>query len=363
MEKMITSRHNFFVRAIFFALAIAFATFGSLRAATSENKPATNSEPKAEVVIVSDRLATEAFVPSTERVQLMVQRGVLALTGKTNLVSAWRTLLSTNGVVSANGVIGLKVFSQPGPNSGTRPAVVAAVIEGLLAAGVPARHIIIWDKETADLRTAGFFDLAEHYGVRAMATAQSAYDEKTFYESELLGNLIWGDVEFGHKGSSVGRKSYVSKAVSREMTKIISITPLLNHNLAGVSGHLYGLAVGSVDNIGRFEANSRALVRAIPEICALAAIGDKDVLNITDALICQYEGGERGLLHYSTVLNELRFSRDPVALDVLSVEELNRQREKAKAPPVKTSPDLYSNASLVELGVSDPKRIHVQVLN
>ena len=42
------------------------------------------------------------------------------------------------------------------------------------------------------------------------------------------------------------------------MTKIINVTPLLNHNLAGVSGILYGLAIGSVDNTLRFELDPSA---------------------------------------------------------------------------------------------------------
>ena len=82
-------------------------------------------------------------------------------------------------------------------------------------------------------------------------------------------------------------------------------------------------------------------------------------LNITDALICQYEGGERGLLHYSAVLNQLRFSRDPVALDVLSLQELDRQRQAADAPAVKRNLQLYSNAALLQLGVDDARRIQV----
>jgi len=86
------------------------------------------------------------------------------------------------------------------------------------------------------------------------------------------------------------------------------------------------------------------------------------VLNITDALMCQYEGAERGLLHYSAVLNQLRFSRDPVALDVLSIQELDRQRQLAHAPPVKPNLKLYSNAALLQLGVDDLKRIQVDAV-
>jgi hypothetical protein len=146
------------------------------------------------------------------------------------------------------------------------------------------------------------------------------------------------------------------------MTKIINITPLLNHNTAGVSGNLYGLTMGSVDNTMRFESEPSRLAGAVPEIYALPVLGDRVVLNVVDALICQYEGGQHGLLHYSTVLNQLRFSRDPVALDVLSIKELDRQRRATRAPNVRPNLELYRNAALLELGVSDVTRIAVETL-
>jgi hypothetical protein len=288
----------------------------------------------------------------------MVDRGITKLTGKTTVPEAWRSLVTTQDVV------GIKVYSTPGPNSGTRPAVVAAVVDGLLAAGLPPKQIIVWDRQLADLRLAGFFELSDRYHIRVAGSAQAGWDEKVFYnpDSPILGNLIWGDLEFGKKGDGVGRKSFVSKLVCREMTKIINATPLLNHNEAGVSGNLYSLATGSVDNLVRFESSPDTLATAIPEIYSLPALSDHVVLNITDALICQYEGGERGLLHYSATLNELRFSRDPVALDVLSIQELTRQRRLATAPSVRPNFKLYSNAALLQLGVDDLKRIQVDVL-
>ncbi len=251
---------------------------------------------------------------------------------------------------------------MPGPNSGTRPAVVAAIVEGLLAAGLPPKRIIVWDRETGHLRLAGFFELEKRYGIRVAGSAQAGWDPSTFYDTALIGSLVWGDLEFGKAGPGIGRKSFVSKLVSQDMTKIINVTPLLNHNLAGVSGNLYSLAIGSVDNVVRFELDPGRLAMAVPEIYALPALSDRVVLNITDALICQYEGEERSLLHYSTALNQLRFSTDPVALDVLSVQELERQRQAATAPRVKVNQDLYSNAALLELGVNDPKRIQVETL-
>jgi hypothetical protein len=337
------------------ALVIWLSAFCFLQAQAADPFSSTNRAPLAHVVVTQDPSAIDAFRPRLERVRVMVNRAITNLTRTPTVPEAWRSLVSTQDIV------GIKVLSAPGPNSGTRPAVVAAVVEGLLAAGLPPKNIIVWDREITDLRLAGFSELAKQYGIRIAGSAQAGWDEKTFYDpdSPILGNLVWGDLEFGRKGDGVGRKSFVSTLVSREMTKIINVTPLLNHNDVGVSGNLYSLAMGSVDNLIRFESNPQTLAKAIPEIYSLPALSDHVVLNITDALICQYEGGERGLLHYSTTLNQLRLSLDPVALDVLSIQELIRQRQATRMKP---NLKVYSNAAMLQLGVDDLKRIQVDTV-
>ena len=322
--------------------------------AQTPNTPSNAYAPtRARVYVVKDSRATDAFQPRPERVKEMVHRAILALTGKDSVSSAWLSLVSTQDT------IGIKVYSDPGPNSGTRRAVVTAVVEDLLSAGISTNHVIVWDKRLIDLRLAGYMELEERLGIQVVGSAEGGYDETNFYESPLIGNLVWGDLEFGKKGDDVGRKSFVSNLVSRKITRIINIAPLINHNQAGVAGILYSLSLGSVDNTRRFENDASRLARAVPEIYALPALVDHVALNITDALICQYEGEERGLLHYSAPLNQLWFSLDPVALDVLAIQELDRQRQLAKFSAVKSNLELYSNASLLELGVSDLKKIQV----
>ena len=311
--------------------------------------------PQARVVVVQDMQAMEAFTPRADIVRGMVERGILAHTGKATVAEAWRSVVKTNDVV------GLKVFAAPGHTSGTRPAVVAAVVQGLIAAGLPPRNIVIWDRQVVDLRIAGYFEFATRYGVRVAAASSAGWDEKSYYENSLLGNLVWGDAEFGRKGEGIGRKSYVSKLVARELTRHISLAPLMNHNLAGVSGHLHSLALGSVDNTLRFESSPRALAEAVPEIFALPVLFDRLALCITDALICQYQGEQLTRLHYATPLSQLRFSKDPVALDTLSLAELEAQRKQAGLPSTKFSPELYKNAALLELGVGDARQIRVEM--
>jgi hypothetical protein len=118
------------------------------------------------VVIVENPAATTAFAPHLNVVRAMVNRGMTNLTGKPTQTAAWLSLVSTQDVV------GLKVLSAPGPNSGTRPAVVEVLVEGLLAAGLPPEHIIVWDREAVDLRLARYFDLADRYHIRVAGSAQ-----------------------------------------------------------------------------------------------------------------------------------------------------------------------------------------------
>ncbi len=313
----------------------------------------------ARVLIVEHPDATYRYQPDDAAVQDMVDRGLTNFTGKPTVVAAWLSLVSTQDVV------GIKVYSTAGPINGTRPAVVAAVIHELLNAGLPPEHIIIWDRNSGDLRAAGFFKLAAQLGVRAAGSAEAGYDPTNFYlpDTPIIGQLVWGDYEFGEKGPDIGKQSFVSKLVTRHITKIISIAPLLNQDSAGVCGHLYGLAMGSVDNTLRFQGDPGRLAVAVPEIYALPVLGDHVVFNITDALIGQYAGGSKGLLQYSTVLNQLWFSRDPVALDTLAIKELDRERQLIGAPGFTPNPDLYANANLLQLGVNDPPRIRVDKIH
>ncbi len=309
---------------------------------------------EARVVVASAEGALESFTPQPEIVRGLVRSGLLKLTGKPDERAAWLSLVSTQDI------IGIKVLTAPGRYSGTRKEVVAGIIEGLRDAGIAPGNIVIWDRYLVDLQLGGYADLASRYGVRMEGSVAAGWDEKTFYESSILGKPVFGDLEFDKKGDTVGRNSFMSKLVSGRLTKLISVAPMLNHNTVGVSGHLCSLAMGSVDNTLRFENEAVRMAVAVPEIYNMPQLADRLVLAVTDALLCQYQGESRTLLHYSAVLNELRFSRDPVALDALSVQELELQRELAKVPSKKEKLEVYTNAQLLELGIADPKKIKIE---
>jgi hypothetical protein len=303
--------------------------------------------------------ATHSFVPDRAIIRRMVELGVQAVGGTNNTAAAWRRFIKTNDVV------GFRVISSPGAISGTRPAVVEALIESLISTGHPARQIVIWDKRARDLILAGYPELATRLGVRWEATEEVGWDESRFYDNATIGRLLIGDLEFPvRERANAGRKSFVSRLLTRDVTKIIPVTPLLSHSLLGVNGQIASLSLGAVDNTMRFEQEGARLAEFLPEICALDDIYPRVAFGVTDALICQYRGEERTYLHYAVTLNQLRFSTDPVALDALSVDEIGRARAVNPTEGEKPfEPRLYENCALVEMGIANLTEIKVRKIS
>lgn len=306
------------------------------------------------IVVVTDPEATHNLQPQYDRVHAMVARAITELTSEPTPEQAWRSLASSNDVVA------IKVFSSPGPNTGTRVAVVEAVVQGLLAGGVAVTNIVVWDRSIADLRRAGYGPLARRLGIRLEGAMETGYNEFDYYTFALVTGLRYGDLEFGKTGEGVGRRSFVTKLLGPQVTKIISIAPASNKNSTGVTGHLYSMTLGSVDNSWRFENNPSTMSWAVPEIYALRSIGDRVVLCITDALICQYEGEDTTLLHYSAVANELYFGTDPVAMDLLALRLLEKERKSSEAIEIRPNLDTYRNAALLQSGVDDLNLVPVK---
>ena len=346
---------NWTVRLRQLGAAAALITLAAPGLAGTPAPTAPARVPNATVVAVRDAAATSAFIPELAVVRRMVSNGLLRLTGTTNTTQAWATL------VKPADVVGFKVTAGPGPVSGTRPAVVEALVESLIEAGHPASKIVIWDKREHDLRAAGWYRLASQLNVRCIASEDAGWEDNKSYDSPLLGRLVAGDHEFGKKdGAGVARKSFVTRLLTRDITRIVSVAPVLSHHVTGVHGHLTGLAWAGVDNTIRFFNDPVRMAEAVPEICALDDLMPRVALAVGDALICQFRGEERTLLHYAEALNELRFSRDPVALDALAIADIDRARTRAKIEGEKAfATELYSNAELIELGIASLDRISV----
>ena len=297
--------------------------------------PVARPTGRSLVAIAGDPRAMEGFDENAAVTRRMVDALARTVTGCSDTRAAWREFAGTDTRV------GIKVSAAGGPYFSTRRGVVAAVIAGLRDAGV--REIIVWDKNSADLRAAGFTPQRLGCEVRAIDPPHG-WDREASFQAPALGKLIWGDLLFSEKvnprmsgGSAddlLSSKSHLATILSKDVPRFINIAALSDEPGCGVAGALHSAVIGNLDNWRRFTMRGEGGASAIADCYADVRIGGKCVLHILDALAFTYAGGPSGSPQNSTVHSTLYASRDPVALDSLGLELLEKWRKRASFGPI-----------------------------
>ena len=328
------------------------------------------------VVEARDAGSVQDDKPVAKAVHRMLEKGLRELTGK-------GAKDSFGLFFSRDDVVGIKV-NPVGPGTiSTHHEVVDALIDWLVAGGLHRGNIIIWDRFDYMLRDAGF--TAERYpgvGIEGLQTMDEAaamgqtqdnsrwlktdgthvsvdnFDQEAYY---------WADVE-GPKDNAYlnqhvfnGKFSYFGKLLTKRLTKIINV-PVFKNTGNGISMATKNLGYGAVCNTNRlhgplfFDVNT--------EVMAFPAIRDKLVLNITDGLRGQYEGGPEYEAKFAYWLKTLYLSTDPFALDMVCQQAIVAKR-KSVGVRVNEHPkftEYLRYAERLGLGVVDPEKIrHVLV--
>ena len=301
------------------------------------NPPAAEPPPpiaqptgRSLVAIAQDSRAMEGYDENPAVTRRMVDALVRTATGCSETRMAWRELAGDDTRV------GIKVSASGGPYFSTRRGVVAAAVAGLREAGV--REVIVWDRSSAALREAGFTSQRLGCEVRGIDPPRG-WDREASFQAPVLGKLIWGDLLFADKvgfhrigqseESLLSSKSHLATILSRDVPRFINIAALSDEPGCGVAGALHSAVVGNLDNWRRFTTFGEGGAAAIADCYADVRIGGKCVMHILDALAFTYAGGTGGNPQNSAIHNTLYASRDPVALDALGLQLLEKWRVRA----------------------------------
>lgn len=340
--------------------------------------------------------AVSNYVVDAPRARAMVDRLVLAVTGKDNVAAAWRSL------VDPKDVVGIKISASGGDLGSTHKAVVEAIIDGLRAAGVPMNNILVWDREAEGLRVAGYLDYKGHSNLPCAVMGiepKFGYDPKEVYTAPYLGKLLWGDLTF--KGNQIpadlglhddeftdplsaratptpdarsknaqaladqnlSNASHYCTILSRRVTKIVNVPVFTDNYFAGLGGALYNVTIPNVDNWRRLVGPPHYGITAIPELYSDPKLGGKVVLNLTDGLVAQIAGGPYFQPLYARTHATLYASRDAVALDSVVLRLLEGWRVQAHLPSLKETAEHVKTAGESGLGNYAPEKIDLRSLN
>ena len=269
----------------------------------------------------------------------MVEAGMTKLTGCPDAKTAWKAFFKSEDVVA------IKVNCLGAPELNSHPQVVVPIVKGLRSLGIPEERIIIYDRLTSELATAGFPVNTNGSGVRCYGSDVSGYDSEP--------------TEAGTVGACF------SLIVSQLCTAIINVPLLRDHDLAGVTISLKN-HFGSINNPNKLHEH-----RCTPQVADVnlaPQIRNKQRLIICDALLVTYDGGPALKPNTSVPYGGILLSTDPVALDAVGweiIEGLRRQNNLPSLAKEGREPKYIAVAADANhrLGISDLTKIPRQEIS
>jgi uncharacterized protein (DUF362 family) len=330
-------------------MAVSFSGVGAMAQTEAPRPPETSAE------VFLQQTPMRGGEVSPARVRRMVDELVMAATGRSDIAAAWRSL------VHPRERVGLKVSTSAAPVASTHPAIVEAVAEGLVAAGVPPDRIVIWDRKWDDIARAGYEKLGQRFVVTS-TDRSGGYNRKEVATAAVMGRLIHGDRDFDPRhsqGDQMSGKSYLSNVLVTGVDKVVLLPALTDHLSSGMHGALSAMVLDNLDNWRRLARPPHYGDPFLAELYADPRIGGKVVLTILDALRPQYAGGPFPEPQYVVNHGAIYASRDPVAIDVLGVELLDGFRQQAGMLPLSKMTEWLASAEVLGLGLSSREKIRV----
>lgn len=318
--------------------AATIAVTGCAKGAASASHEASGKPPKnSRRPTVARAKRDDVRNPKTgaidqTRLEPMLGAAIARATGESTPLASFQRLFRPSDVV------GIKVGTLAGPGLSPHPELVQQLVRWLSAAGVRDENIIVWDRLDNELERAGFKLNRKGNGPRCLGTNQD-YD--------------WTPVEWGAGGSCF------AALLVNELTALINVAVLKDHDLAGISAGLKNW-YGVIHNPNKYHDNG-----CDPYVAHLAAhpmIKEKLRLTVIDGLLAQCHGGPARSPRWAWPLNSLMVSTDPVALDSVAWKMIEDQRQNLGLKSLtaeQREPKWIASAARIGLGENRIDRIEL----
>ena len=275
-------------------------------------------------------------------IKAALDRGMTELTSADDPVAAWKSFFEPGDVVA------IKMNPVGNPLANSSSELMLEVIEGLKAAGVEPKDMVVFDRYRQM-----FIDAGMHEAVPdGVAWGGLTYGDDP---SQLM--LSWPDgddvsgydpdeyvhMDLVHKdhdpADDRAYRSHLGTLITKRVDKVVLLPVLKDHGSGGITGALKNMSHGLVNNVARSHSSPDANVcnQFIPEVVAHPIIREKCVLQIMDGIIGVYQNGpfaRAGDEHWTWENNALMLATDPVAMDRIEWDIIDAKRREMGLPPV-----------------------------
>jgi len=237
-------------------------------------------------------------------------------------------------------VIGVKLNCLAGQPLSPRPALCDELVRLLGQCGVGPERIIFFERSERDLRHGGFTPRQRGGPLFLGHDSPGAGYEREVEISGQVGSLL-------------------SRIVTRRITALISLGVVKDHNLAGVGGAMKNF-FGLIHNPNKYHDNN--CDPFVADVWSFPVIRRKFRLAILDGVVAQCHGGPGYLPAFTWNLGGVLAATDPVALDRVAWDIIEKERRKRGLPTLageKRAPRWLHTAAGRGLGRDDPAAINL----
>lgn len=252
-----------------------------------------------------------------DTVAAMIKAGMLRLTGERTEAAAWARF------IDAKDTVGIKLNCSGAPQICSHPIVVAEIVKQVMACGVPAKNITLYERFQDQLDSVQY-DKYVAKGVNIFAAggtrdALNGYDPRTYVEVDF----------FGEEDT----RSNMVRAISERFTKIINVPNMKDHGASGVTGCLKNIAYGSFHNVARSHQFEKTNTYSfIGTLAAVEPLRSRTVLHIMDGLKGVWHGGPfANWPQFQFYPQRILLGTDPVAMDHVLLDFIEAKRKQEGA--------------------------------
>jgi uncharacterized protein (DUF362 family) len=270
------------------------------------------------VIEVRDPSAIARNRVSQPIVRQMLKHAMEELTQEKSAQAAWAKFIQPNDIV------GVKINPSGAPACCSSPEILREIITSVQTVGVPARNIVVYDRYSYEMDIGSYHALLPP-GVRIVGIQDAFVDASGYDPNIYCAANFFGEWE---------TRSYMASIVGEVVTKIINVPTMKDHSAAGVTGALKNLAYGTFNNVARTHRAPYSFTNPlIGMMCTVEPLRSKAVLHIMDGMRQVWHGGP--LTQVQDFIDQtgiLLVATDPVALDTIELEAIEKKRRERGAP-------------------------------
>ncbi len=259
------------------------------------------------------------------------------------------------------GKVGIKIYTNSGAGLCTSPKLVDAVIEELGRRGYAREDITLVDMTRRKIRSSGFLpkvsELREgaedSYGGVKVADIESGkfFDKKWYYDNPLQPKVMHGNIAADRDVyNPERRKSYLPVPLFLTVDFWINLPVVTDMEGLGVCCAIGNASIWNMSNNERFLKSPSNASVAAAEVCAIPELKDSHLFTILSLERGQFVGGSVFNSRFTFSERSLILSSDPVAIDCIAWELINKYRRVHGFKTMEDLPSLLDSCKQLELG-------------